>query len=119
MVVTDDTSQLPQNILRIADSVSMAHKIEVRVPFVDSRLADIAFFNTEKLIEGGSTKVPLRKRYESILKDAGINQPPKKKYGFNFPASEFGLGGDAPHQSTEHDLYATRALIKWKKQNFR
>ena len=43
---------LPQNILRIADSVSMAHKIEVRVPFVDSRLADIAFFNTEKLIVG-------------------------------------------------------------------
>lgn len=102
---------LQDDLLLKVDKMSMAHNLEVRVPYLDHNLIDIAFnIDAKKKIDVSSTKLVLRKISESYIpkiiskrRQHGLlvplitsfendlfNKPPKKSYIRDFlePASD-------------------------------
>lgn len=99
------TTLLP-SILRNYDRCSMAHGIEVRMPFMDWRLVTLAFgLSADSKIGGGYTK--------RILRDAMTGIMPKNirkrtsKIGFNSPMIEFYNNGlsEMINKITNHRLW--------------
>ncbi len=77
---------LPDNLLEYSDKMSMAWALELRVPFLDPRVVEVAFqipFSM-KLNRAGS-KMILRKTFADLIPPENLNAPKK---GFNVP-----LGG--------------------------
>ncbi|MFN0108948.1 MAG: asparagine synthase (glutamine-hydrolyzing) [Blastocatellia bacterium] len=77
---------LPDNLLEYSDKMSMAWALELRVPFLDPRVVELAFqipFSM-KLNRAGS-KVILRKTFADLIPPENLKAPKK---GFNVP-----LGG--------------------------
>ncbi len=71
---------LPGDILQKADKMTMAHSLELRVPFLDKKIAEISERIPEKLkYKAGKTKYILRKALEKILPRATAG---RKKLGF-------------------------------------
>jgi asparagine synthase (glutamine-hydrolysing) len=71
-------------LLHYEDRNSMAHSIEARVPFLDHRLVEYAFsLPSEWIMNGGVTKVVLRKGLKDILPEAVRSR--KDKMGFATP----------------------------------
>jgi asparagine synthase (glutamine-hydrolysing) len=74
---------LAASILMKADKMSMAHSLEVRVPFLDSNVFDLAATLPLRLrVDGNTTKVALRRAAAGILPDAVAMRP---KLGFPVP----------------------------------
>lgn len=74
------TTQLPE-FLRYADRNSMAFSREVRLPFLDHRLAEFcAGLRPEWLLEGATTKAILRRAMEGIVPDAVLKRRDKLAY---------------------------------------
>lgn len=77
-----------EELLRLADRNSMAHAVEVRLPFLDHRFVEFLFsLPAEFKIHEGWTKWILRKSMEKILpddivwrKDKTGFEPPQKKW---------------------------------------
>jgi len=82
-------------ILRNYDLMSMAHGVEVRMPFLDYRLVNFCFsLPATSKIGNGYTKLVLREAMRGILPEA--IRARKSKIGFNSPMLEWfrsGLGG--------------------------
>jgi asparagine synthase (glutamine-hydrolysing) len=78
-------------LLRDADVFSMANSVELRVPFLDTRLMEAALAISPKFhFEGGSGKRITRR----ILGDlAGEQIAERRKMGFTFPWAQW-LGGN-------------------------
>lgn len=72
---------LQNMLLRDTDMMSMAHPVEVRVPFMDHRLVEMMFQIPEK-DKTGAPKSLLIKSMKSLLPDSVFN---RKKMGFTFP----------------------------------
>ena len=82
-------------ILRNFDRCSMAHGIEVRMPFMDWRLVCFcAALPAEAKIGGGYTKRILRDAMRGVM--AEKNRLRRSKFGFNSPMIEWYNGGLAP-----------------------
>jgi asparagine synthase (glutamine-hydrolysing) len=76
---------LPE-LLRYEDRNSMAHSLEARVPFLDYRLVQAAFsVRAEQLLDGGVTKVLLRKALADVLPP--VVRDRVDKIGFATPES--------------------------------
>jgi asparagine synthase (glutamine-hydrolysing) len=74
---------LPGDILMKADKMSMAHSLEVRVPFLDKRVLDLARrIPAHYLIGGNTTKYVFRKAMEGIVPEFVRSRP---KLGFPVP----------------------------------
>lgn len=74
---------LPGDILLKADKMSMAHSIELRVPFLDKKVFEFASTIPSKLkIKGKQTKYILRKAAKLSLPEAWAKRPKK---GFPVP----------------------------------
>jgi asparagine synthase (glutamine-hydrolysing) len=74
---------LAASILMKADKMSMAHSLEVRVPFLDKNVFDLAATLPLRLrVDGDTTKVALRRAAAGILPDAVATRP---KLGFPVP----------------------------------
>lgn len=74
------TSPLPL-YLRVEDRNSMAHGVEVRVPFLDYRLVNLAFrAGPEWRLKGPSTKRLLREAMSGLIPEVVRTQT--RKYGF-------------------------------------
>jgi asparagine synthase (glutamine-hydrolysing) len=74
---------LPGNILAKADKMTMAHSLELRVPFLDIEVAKISETIPDRLkYKNGTTKYILRKAFESILPKETSE---RKKLGFPTP----------------------------------
>lgn len=85
------TTLLPA-ILRNYDRCSMAHGIEVRMPFMDWRLVTFTFgLQAEAKIGGGQTKRILRDAMSGILPEQIRLR--RSKIGFNSPMIEWYNGG--------------------------
>ena len=77
-----------EELLRLADRNSMAHAVEVRLPFLDHKLVEFLFSLPPELkIHNGRTKWLLRKSTETVLpkeivwrKDKIGFEPPQKKW---------------------------------------
>ena len=79
----DCTTLLPDQVLAFVDRLSMAHSIEVRPPFLDYRLVELAFSLPGRLkIRNGTTKFVLREAVRGLL-PPGILE--RKKEGFLLP----------------------------------
>lgn len=83
MLYLDQNTWLPENLLLKADRMSMATSIELRVPFLDHRLAEFAATVPPHLkLKGKETKYILKKALSDVL-------PPeilyRKKMGFPAP----------------------------------
>jgi asparagine synthase (glutamine-hydrolysing) len=83
MLYVDTKAWLPDDLLLKADKMTMANALELRVPFLDYRLVELAAGLPQHLkIQGGVGKVLLRRAMRGVLPDAIIDRPKK---GFPVP----------------------------------
>ncbi|MFD2670688.1 asparagine synthase (glutamine-hydrolyzing) [Marinicrinis sediminis] len=85
---------MPGDILMKADKMTMAHSLELRVPFLDKELYEVARKIPAKYrISHGTTKYIFRKAMEGIIPDFILNRP---KLGFPVPMRQWikGKRGD-------------------------
>lgn len=91
MQVLDTLSYLPDDILTKVDRASMAHALEVRVPFLDHRVVRAAFRLAPGCkIEGRTTKRVLRGLLAKRLPRELFERP---KQGFAIPVEHWLRGG--------------------------
>lgn len=83
MQYVDLNCWLPGDILQKADRMSMAHSLELRVPFLDKEVFKIArCLPTKAKIRGNQTKYLFRKASEHVLPEVTAE---RKKLGFPVP----------------------------------
>jgi len=76
---------LPGDLLTLADRVSMAHSLEVRVPFLDHELLELAArIPTRHKIAGMERKAVLRRAVRDLLPDDFFT---RRKMGFSAPVA--------------------------------
>jgi asparagine synthase (glutamine-hydrolysing) len=92
MQLVDINTWLPGDILVKADRMTMAHSLELRVPFLDAEVLTVAsrLARTEK-IGGGTTKLALRSAMTEVLPKAAAE---RAKLGFPVPIGHW-LTGDS------------------------
>jgi asparagine synthase (glutamine-hydrolysing) len=81
---------LGDRLLRDMDSVSMAHSLEVRVPFVDTFLSDriAGLSDADRYLPIGQKRL-LRRQSRNVLPDSFFSRP---KRGFEFPMDSWMRG---------------------------
>jgi asparagine synthase (glutamine-hydrolysing) len=80
---SDMMSFLPNNVLQYSDRMSMAHALEIRVPFTDPRLIELMARVPRSLkVTSRDTKILMRKSMQGILPDSILE---RGKIGFNPP----------------------------------
>lgn len=85
LMTADLNTYLPFNQLAYGDRMSMAHSLEVRVPFVDQKLVETAgSIDTRLKLSGNRTKGLFRKAMAPFLPMDIIDAP---KLGLNLPIS--------------------------------
>jgi len=83
MIYTDLKTYLPDDILVKVDRMSMAHALEVRAPFLDYRIIELAAsFPSQWKIKGNGKKIILRKTFSHLLPRIILN---RSKHGFTVP----------------------------------
>jgi asparagine synthase (glutamine-hydrolysing) len=103
---------LPNDMLRKVDSMSMAHGLEVRVPFLDNDVVEFAFgLPSQFKIDGSSRKRILRDAFRGHIPDFVRTKP---KHGFEVPL----MGWLRSHQRSliendllAHDLVAAQGIF--------
>jgi len=87
MLYTDFADSLPGDMLHKVDMMSMRHALEVRVPFLDHRMVELAFAMGGNLkIRGLTTKYILKETFRDILPASLMRRP---KAGFEIPISQW------------------------------
>jgi asparagine synthase (glutamine-hydrolysing) len=72
------------NLCRYADRDSMAHSVEVRMPFLDRRLAEFALsLPARQVFDGGVTKCSLRAALRGVVSDEILDR--REKIGYETP----------------------------------
>ncbi len=86
----DQMSWLPDNLLERGDRMTMAASLEMRMPFMDHKLAAFVSSLPDKYrIKGLTTKWILREAMKSILPKQILDRP---KVGFRMPVNEWFQG---------------------------
>lgn len=103
-----ETNIYMQNqLLKDTDYMSMAHGVEVRVPFLDQDVVNNALqLPTEKRFDQNQPKSLLIKAYQSLLPEVIWNRPKK---GFTFPFQHW-FKSYQPMQNEAHYQQNTTAL---------
>ncbi len=92
MQLVDINTWLAGDILVKADRMTMAHSLELRVPFLDREVMDVAArLAREEKIGQGTTKLALREAMSEVLPQAAAE---RAKLGFPVPIGHW-LKGDA------------------------
>lgn len=79
----DVVTFLPDNLLEYTDRMSMASALEVRVPYLDPRVVELAFRIPFRLkLAGGGSKLILRRTFADLIPEENRRAPKK---GFNVP----------------------------------
>jgi asparagine synthase (glutamine-hydrolysing) len=83
MLYVDTKTWLPEDLLVKADKMTMAAAVELRVPFLDHRLVELAAsFPTHMKIRGRVSKFIMKKYAETLLPRVIVHRP---KRGFPVP----------------------------------
>jgi asparagine synthase (glutamine-hydrolysing) len=84
-LIADQTHYLPSDMLFKVDAMSMAHGLEIRVPFLDRRIMDFAARLNAALLcpLSGPTKLILRRSLQRLGGPSTVVRASKK--GFNVP----------------------------------
>lgn len=78
-------------LLRNYDRYSMASGVEIRMPFMDYRLVELAFsINWKSKLRGGYSKAIIRDALKDIMPNSIVYR--KSKVGFSTPLSEWAQG---------------------------
>jgi asparagine synthase (glutamine-hydrolysing) len=94
MFYTDVNLVLPDDMLTKVDAMSMKNSLEVRVPFLDPSVLELAFtLPGEFKLSGMRRKRVLQDTFRDILPRRVINRP---KQGFEMPIGEWFKGRLAP-----------------------
>ncbi|MEM7353080.1 MAG: asparagine synthase (glutamine-hydrolyzing) [Acidobacteriota bacterium] len=112
LLATDITTYLPFNQLAYADRMSMAQSLEVRVPFVDQRLAEVAAgIPLAWHLRGGVTKRLFRDAMEPFLPRPVLRGA---KRGLNLPIALWFRGelSDWLQQQLSTERLAKRGYFK-------
>ena len=87
VLYVDQKTYLVNELLHAMDSMSMAHSLEVRTPFLDYRVVEMAARMPMRMkMRGFTTKYAIRKLAERLLPRAVVTRP---KSGFNVPISNW------------------------------
>ncbi len=105
------------DILVKADKINMAHSLELRVPFLDKVVFDVAETIPYDLkIANGTTKYALRKAMEQIVPAHVLN---RRKLGFPVPMRHwlagdelYGWAQDTINDSETSDIFDKKALLE-------
>ena len=74
---------LSDNLLEYSDKMSMASSLELRVPFLDPRVVELAFRTPFKMkLRGGESKKIMRRAFADLIPEENLRVPKK---GFNVP----------------------------------
>lgn len=83
MLEADLRTFLVDNVLEYTDKMSMAVGLEVRVPYLDHRVVELAMrIPFREKLRGGRTKIALKQACRDLLPQAVVDAPKK---GFNLP----------------------------------
>ena len=83
----DIQTYLPDDLLRMGDRLSMAHSLELRVPFCDQRMLAMALQVPSNVrFSGGKLKSLMRKSLANMLPSNILNRP---KQGFMIPLARW------------------------------
>lgn len=105
------------DILVKADKINMAHSLELRVPFLDKVVFEVAETIPHDLkIANGTTKYALRKAMEQIVPGHVLH---RKKLGFPVPMRHwlagdelFGWAQDTINASQTEDIFDKKAVLE-------
>ena len=86
MLRTDLDLVLPNDMLYKVDSMSMAHGLEIRVPFLDHRLVEFVNGLPDEARTHGKGKVMLKDAFGGFLPKTILN---RKKHGFEVPLTRW------------------------------
>jgi asparagine synthase (glutamine-hydrolysing) len=90
----DLLSFLPHNVLQYGDRMSMAHALELRLPFTDHRLVEFALrLPSDQKLRGRETKRLLRRAMSPLLPQETVK---RSKLGLNPPLGRWLRGELAP-----------------------
>lgn len=90
MLYVDTKTWLPEDLLVKADKMTMAAAVELRVPFLDHRLVELAAsFPTWMKIRGRSGKYIMKRYAETLLPREIVHRP---KRGFPVPLAQWMQG---------------------------
>lgn len=125
VLLTDMQLVLPNDMLKKVDLMSMAHGLEVRVPFLDKDLVDFVFsLQAESKIDRQMRKKILQDAYRDMLPPELYNRP---KHGFEVPLLKWFRGSlrgmienDTLNDTfiSEQGLFDLNAIQKLKKKLF-
>jgi asparagine synthase (glutamine-hydrolysing) len=91
-MVADLLMYLPGDLLMKVDYASMAHSLEVRGPFLDHRLVELALampLSRKLRLRGGRSKVVLKQAFADLLPPAIVS---RRKMGFGVPLDRWFRG---------------------------
>ena len=87
MLYTDVKESLPGDMLKKVDAMSMLNALEVRVPFLDHRVCELAFtISGDRKFRKGKGKYILLETFKDILPPSLQTRP---KWGFEIPVSRW------------------------------
>ena len=116
MQYIDINTWLVGDILAKADKMTMAHSLELRVPFLDSSVASLASKLSDKFKwRNGETKYLLREAFKSILPESTRK---RKKLGFPTPVGSW-LGQDQFDKISENEYIKSHFSIVEVKKLFK
>jgi asparagine synthase (glutamine-hydrolysing) len=106
MLYLDTRHWLPANLLLRGDRMTMAHSLELRCPFLDYRLVELASrIPMGMKIHGLAGKWILKSLAAGILPPEIVNRP---KWGFKVPLAQWFRG---PLQGVVRDVLLSRAAL--------
>lgn len=105
-IYVDTTLCMPGSVLAKVDKMSMAHGLEVRVPFLDHEYVELcASIPSSEKLKGMNTRAIYREAMRGVLPDRVIG---RKKQGYSLPVKHW-LRGEL--EGFMRDLMATSPMI--------
>lgn len=114
MLNADTQLVLPNDMLQKVDLMSMANSLEVRVPFLDHEVVQLAFNLPERFkVDGMKRKIILKEAFADMIPEELISRP---KHGFEVPLLEWfrkEMRGDLDDWVFDRERVEDQGIFQW------